>query len=216
MIKIIKSVRKSISLRVLESWEVILKTPLFTSKKFIDDFLFKHKDWITKRQVQVNNQKTISFLEWEDILFLWEKYELILEENLNKKLIFNWERFILNSKYREVAKEIFIDFYKKQAKRYFEERVIFFAQKYNLEYREIKISKAKWKWWSCNSKKNLSFVYNLMLADKSIIDYVIIHELAHTKQMNHSPRFWEEVKKMMANYQEYRLWLKKYWNTLRF
>lgn len=85
-----------------------------------------------------------------------------------------------------------------------------------MAYNNIKISSAKWKWWSCNSKKNLSFVYNLILADKNIIDYVIVHELAHTKQMNHSKLFWQEVKNIMPNYKEHRFWLKKYWNTLRF
>jgi len=56
MIKIIKSFRKSLSLRVLDSWEVILKAPLYVSKKIIDDFLAKHNDWLMKKQSQTLNK----------------------------------------------------------------------------------------------------------------------------------------------------------------
>lgn len=220
MIKIIKSNRKTISLRIIDSWEIILKAPLFVSNSFINDFLEKHNDWINKKQEQIsiknNNSTKINFLEWEKIPLLWERYSLIFDKNQKNKLIFDWRNFILNPKYVEKAKDLFIEFYKRQSKIYFEEKVAFFAKKYNLEYREIKISSAKWKWWSCNSKKNLSFVYNLILAEEKIIEYVIIHELAHTKQMNHSKFFWNEVKSMMNDYEEHKCWLKKHWNSLRF
>lgn len=216
MIKIIKSFRKSLSLRVLDSWEVILKAPMFVSKRFIDDFLYKHKDWLLKKQSQISSNEKILFLEWEEIPLLWKKYKLIFDENFLDKITFNWEKFISKANDEKILRELFIDFYKKQSEIYFKERVEFFAKNYNLVYNNIRISFAKWKWWSCNSKKNLSFVYNLILANEDIIDYVIVHELAHTKKMNHSKLFWQEVENIMPNYKERRFWLKKYWNTLRF
>lgn len=216
MIKIIKSFRKTLSLRVLDSWEVILKAPLFVSKRFIDDFLSKHNDWLIKKQSQISSNEKILFLEWEEIPFLWKKYKLIFDENSWDKIIFDWENFISKPNDSKFLRELFINFYKKQSEIYFKERVEFFAKNYNLVYNNIKISFAKWKWGSCNSKKNLSFVYNLILANEYIIDYVIVHELAHTKQMNHSKLFWQEVENIMPNYKEHRFWLKKYWNTLRF
>lgn len=216
MIKIIKSFRKTLSLRVLDSWEVILKAPLFVSKRFIDDFLSKHKDWLIKKQSQISSSEKILFLEWKEILFLWKKYKLIFDENSWDKIIFDWEKFTSKANDKKTLRELFINFYKKQSEIYFKERVEFFAKNYNLVYNNIKISFAKWKWGSCSSKKNLSFVYNLILANEYIIDYVIVHELAHTKQMNHSKIFWQEVENIMPNYKEHRFWLKKYWNTLRF
>jgi predicted metal-dependent hydrolase len=130
--------------------------------------------------------------------------------------LFDWDNFIINEKYRDKLKDIFIYFYKNEALKYISERVQFFANNHNLVYNDIRISSAKWKWWSCSSKKNLTFVYNLILADKNIIDYVIVHELAHTKQMNHSKLFWMEVENMMSDYKKHRLWLKQSGNSLRF
>ena len=216
MIKIIKSFRKTISLSINKELEVIVKAPFHITKKTIETFLAKHRDWIDKQKLNISNQNQISFLEWEKVPFLWDNFKIIFDDKKTKKITFDWDYFIVNTKYREKTKDILIDFYKNKALLYIKERVDFFAIKYNLVYNNIRISSAKWKWWSCSSKKNLTFVYNLVLANKKIIDYVIVHELAHLKQMNHSKLFWLEVENMMIDYKEHRLWLKQYWNSLRF
>lgn len=216
MIKIIKSFRKTISLSINKELEVVVKAPFHITKKTIETFLAKHRDWIDKQKLNLSNQNQITFLEWEKVSFLWDNFKIIFDDKNTKKITFDWDYFIVNTKYREKIKDVFIDFYKNKALLYIKERVDFFAIKYNLVYNNIRISSAKWKWWSCSSKKNLTFVYNLILANKKIIDYVIVHELAHLKQMNHSKLFWLEVENMMIDYKEHRLWLKQNWNSLRF
>ncbi|GBU06744.1 zinc protease [Bacteroidales bacterium] len=64
------------------------------------------------------------------------------------------------------------------------------AEKYNFEFQEFKISKSKTRWGSCSSSKNINLSFYLMLLPEHLIDYVILHELCHTKEMNHGEKFW--------------------------
>ncbi len=98
---------------------------------------------------------------------------------------------------------------KKKAKQYIPERVEYFAKKYNKKYNKIRITSARTRWGSCTSAKNLNFSYRLIQADTKAIDYVIVHELAHLKHMNHSKAFWSHVEEMMSDYKYWDQWLKK-------
>jgi hypothetical protein len=88
---------------------------------------------------------------------------------------------------------------------YFRETITSVNLKYNLS-----------NWGSCSSKGNLNFSTRLLFAPGDVIDYVIIHELAHLLEMNHSDRFWLLVEKAMPDYQEKELWLKKNWRICDF
>ncbi len=98
---------------------------------------------------------------------------------------------------------------KQKAKIYIPERVEYFAKKFDKKYNKIKITSAKTRWGSCTSQKNLNFSYRLIQAEREAIDYVIIHELAHLKYMNHSKKFWNHVEEMMSDYKQWDNWLKK-------
>lgn len=78
-----------------------------------------------------------------------------------------------------------------EAKRVIKQKVAYFAQKHHLTFNEVKINKSKTRWGSCSGKKNLNFSLFTMLLPERFIDYIVLHELAHTKEMNHSPAFWE-------------------------
>ncbi len=92
--------------------------------------------------------------------------------------------------------------YKKEAEEKITERVEFFAKKYGFQYNQIKIKDNKTNWGSCSIKKNLNFNYRLIFLKEDEMDYVIIHELCHLIEMNHSKRFWSEVEKKIPNYKE--------------
>ncbi|MCR4584773.1 MAG: M48 family metallopeptidase [Lachnospiraceae bacterium] len=95
-----------------------------------------------------------------------------------------------------------------RAKRILPERVRYYADIMGVQYGRITIRMQKSRWGSCSSKKNLNFNCLLMLTPQEIIDYVIVHELCHLKEMNHSPRFWAEVEKVLPDYKERRKWLR--------
>lgn len=87
-------------------------------------------------------------------------------------------------------------------------RVEKYAEIIGVTYGRITIRNQKTRWGSCSQKGNLNFNCLLMLAPEEIRDYVVIHELCHRKEMNHSAKFWEEVKKVCPKYKEYERWLK--------
>lgn len=96
-----------------------------------------------------------------------------------------------------------------KALRYIPERVAYFAQIVGVTYGRITIRNQKTRWGSCSSKGNLNFNCLLMLTPPEVIDYVVVHELCHRKEMNHSKAFWNEVEKVCPNYKESVRWLKE-------
>ena len=88
-------------------------------------------------------------------------------------------------------------------------RVAYYAEKLGVSYGKITLRQQKTRWGSCSSEKNLNFNWKLILAPPEVLDYVVVHELCHLKEMNHSKAFWDEVGKVMPEYETYKLWLKE-------
>jgi predicted metal-dependent hydrolase len=88
------------------------------------------------------------------------------------------------------------------------ERVKHFAPLVGVTYGRIIIRNQKSRWGSCSVKGNLNFNVGLLLAPPEVLDYVVVHELCHRKEMNHSPKFWAEVSKLIPDYKQHEKWLK--------
>lgn len=88
------------------------------------------------------------------------------------------------------------------------QRVARFAALVGVTYGRITIRAQKSRWGSCSGKGNLNFNCLLMLCPEDVRDYVVVHELCHRKELNHSPRFWAEVEKVLPGYRVHRKWLK--------
>ena len=91
----------------------------------------------------------------------------------------------------------------------FTERVNHFCKVMDVTVGRITIRNQKTRWGSCSSKGNLNFNCLLMLTPPEVIDYVVVHELCHRKEMNHSGAFWAEVEKVLSGYKEQVKWLKE-------
>lgn len=213
--KIIREKRKTLSIRIWKWWELLVKVPKKVSQKIILDFLEKHKTWISEKQnlFEENSQK---FEIWEKFLFFWEEFDLCELEAKNDKnvLIFDSKKFFTNTKNPEILRELFIKFYKKEAKKYISKKISEICELLNLSFNKLKITSASSRWGSCNSKKNISFSFRLILAPKKSIDYVIVHELAHLSEMNHSKAFWDLVQDYsdqigIWSYKENKKWLRQ-------
>lgn len=88
-------------------------------------------------------------------------------------------------------------------------RAEYYARKLEVTYGRITIRSQKTRWGSCSSKGNLNFNCLLMLTPPEVIDYVVVHELCHLREMNHSKRFWKEVEQILPDYRKQRQWLKE-------
>ena len=95
-----------------------------------------------------------------------------------------------------------------KALEYIPGRVAYFSKQVGVNYGGITIRNQKTRWGSCSSKGNLNFNCLLMLTPPEVIDYVVVHELCHRKEMNHSKAFWDEVAKILPDYKKQVQWLK--------
>ena len=98
--------------------------------------------------------------------------------------------------------------YIRKAKETITKRVSYFARLMGVSYRNITIREQKTRWGSCAANGNLNFNWLLILAPPEVLDYVVVHELCHRREMNHSQAFWKEVEKILPDYRERQKWLK--------
>lgn len=100
------------------------------------------------------------------------------------------------------------------AKQVISENVAYYARLMGVTYGRISIRKQKTRWGSCTREGNLNFNCLLMMVPPEVLDYVVVHELSHRLEMNHSARFWAQVEKVMPEYRVPRKWLKEHGGKL--
>ena len=98
--------------------------------------------------------------------------------------------------------------HKNEALRIIRERVVHFNQHYRFVYTRVSVKNQKTRWWSCSRRGGLSFNYRLAFLPEEIRDYVVVHELCHLGQFNHSPAFWKLVAEVVPEYKRIRAMLK--------
>ena len=142
-----------------------------------------------------------SSMSYKEICAIVEKREEWIERTLKKRRNTDFTAEPLTG---EEIEELCL-----RLKEIIPEKAEYYAKKIGVTYGKITIRKQKTRWGSCSSKGNLSFNCLLLLAPERVMDSVIVHELCHLKEMNHSKRFYDEILKVMPDYYEQDLWLKK-------
>ncbi|WP_432629623.1 M48 family metallopeptidase [Brotaphodocola sp.] len=99
--------------------------------------------------------------------------------------------------------------FRRLAKEKIRSRVAFFAERVGVDYGKITIKDTKSRWGSCSYQGNLNFCWRLILAPDEVLDYIVVHELCHRLEMNHSERFWAEVGRVLPEYEKSKEWLKE-------
>lgn len=125
-------------------------------------------------------------------------------------LIRHYRKAAVNQQSRQTYSREDIDNYKKKLGPVLEHRVAYYAQVMGVSYNRVTIRAQKTRWGSCSARGNLNFNWKLILMPLEVLDYVVVHELAHRIEMNHSDRFWVQVEKILPDYQERRRRLKEY------
>lgn len=210
--RIIHSKRRTLALIVERDGSVTVRAPMRISGKAIHGFAEKHASWIEKKQAEMKSmapEQVRQYQPGERFLYLGKVYPLEIVKDAKKNLVLE-ETFKLAEPAQKNAELLFRNWYRKQAKRIIEARVKFFAERYQLQYGKIRITSARTRWGSCSSKGTLSFSWRLVTTPPEVIDYVVIHELAHTVHHNHSKRFWNLVEKLLPDFKEHRKRVRQY------
>lgn len=117
---------------------------------------------------------------------------------------------------QETTRAALVAWYRKQARTIVGERLALWNAHYRFEYARVAIKEQKSRWGSCSRQGNLNFNWRLLLAPLPVLDYVVVHELAHLKELNHSPRFWALVAQTCPDYASKRRWLRQHGRDLQF
>jgi len=182
---------------------VEVRAPIRMPKREIDLFVASKEKWITEHLAlsQANAEKREAFaLDYGDTAaFRGAPFPLVGIDEMSAG--FNGERFYLPRGFTtKQVKSVIVLIYRRLAKLVIAARVEYYAGLMKMTPAAVKISGAKTRWGSCSGKKSLNFSWRLVMADDSVIDYVVVHELAHIAEMNHSARFWAIVAKILPDY----------------
>lgn len=210
--RIIRSKRRTLALIMEDDGSVTVRAPMRASDRLILQFVEKHASWVEKKKAEMRAMVPCSpkqYLPGESFLYLGQAYPLEIVKDQKSKLVLD-DGFRLADSMQANAEMVFQDWYCQQARQVIEARVAFFAERHQFQYKKIRISSARTRWGSCSSKGTLSFSWRLILTPLDVIDYVVVHELAHTVHHNHSKHFWKLVEKLMPDYKERRKRLKHY------
>jgi predicted metal-dependent hydrolase len=214
--KLVRAKRRTIALIVERDGSLTVRAPKRAALSDIEQFIQQKSGWIERSREKIKAigmpaQK--QYTDGEKFLFLGNAYELRLVDSQLPTLAFD-DGFTLSIAARAQGEKFFIDWYKKQAAQIFPERVLYHARLHGFAPKQIKINSAKTRWGSCGSNGNINFTWRLVMAPLDVIDYVVLHELAHLRVRNHSPQFWKLVASIDANYKKKRKWLRENGETL--
>jgi len=208
--------RKTISLQITEQADVVVQAPYFTPVAEINSFLEQKSSWIQKNLRRTEEQKHQSreklYESGESFYFLGATYplEVFFRQDLPAGLVFSNSRFYLNCQDGPpVRKNYFIQWYKNRAAEYLASQVKSIGRRLQLLPANIRITSARTRWGSCSPDNKLAFSFRLIMAPPIVVDYVIIHELMHIKEKNHSARFWNLLEAAMPGYGIHRRWLRE-------
>jgi predicted metal-dependent hydrolase len=216
--QILRSKRRTIALIVNHDGTLIIRAPLRTTKKQIEDLVEQKAEWIKSKQklVKATYARFVpkEYINGEEFLYLGTPYKLSIVDGSIHPLRLA-DRFYLSHSVLARADKIFKGWYRTQAKKVITGRVKAYADQYGFEYRKVNITNAQTRWGSCSPRGNLNFSWRLVMAPVPVIDYVVVHELVHLHEKNHSRRFWDKVKNILPGYTQQVQWLKTNGHMLR-
>ncbi len=213
--------RKTAEIRVREG-AVSIAVPSRTSIEKIDQLLATKQRWIKEKvalQRQIIPTETKKYISGEVFSYLGDDYRLQVESGSFAPVELIAGTLVVRvpggSTQPLMVRNALLRWYKRQAQQHLEEKVKHLAPRVGAQPAAIEIKAFKARWGSCSIKGKLQFNWLIILAPEHIVDYVVVHELCHLLQHNHSSVYWREVERVMPEYRECREWLKINAATLR-
>lgn len=207
-IKIVKTSRaKNISISVRPFSGVRVSIPKYISYASAIRFIEKKEKWIIKNVAKMSAVEKRRIVFSEDTEFALRSHVLELRSHNEHEvktrikdgkisILYPGGKNVESEEIQEKIRETIIKAIRKEAKAYLPYRVKYFAEKYNFKIKDIKLKNAKTRWGSCSSTNNINLNIHLIRLPDHLLDYVILHELAHTVHKNHGKKFWDLVNEL--------------------
>lgn len=225
---IVRSSRKTLGIHIGQGGQVLVKAPAWVSRSQIREAVLGKSPWIREKADLARRGDALKithrFAQGEPFLYLGRTYPLYIRYDPAMKNVcvdLTEDEFVIETPaiHGAVLEMAVLKWYRENALKLMEQRVQYYGQIFGALPSKVIVREQKSRWGSCNSKGELRLNWKLIMAPPGILDYVVVHELCHLKEMNHSPRFWNLVETLCPQYRQCRQWLKDYgaalsWNCL--
>jgi len=206
-----RSKRKTASIYIERDGEVSALVPKELTNKQVEELLESKRKWIYTNLAEWRDLNATrvqrEYVNGEGFLYLGRTYRLKLVQDQPLALMLKDGYFCLRT--NGVSPDTaFKEFYREKGKKRIAERVAHFQDRLGVQPKAVKIIDLKNRWASCSPGGNVNFHWKCMMAPPTVLDYVVVHELAHLIRPNHTKAFWNEVDKVMPDYQERKEWLR--------
>lgn len=209
--------RKTVTLSVERDKTVLVRAPIGLSEEKIHQAIESKKLWLYEKinhtQKYPDKITRKKFVSGETLLYLGKNYRLEITDDQVPNVRFR-SGFFISRCHKDDAFQLFRDWYTKRAYIKLSPNVKNFAESLGVEFNQILVSDLKYRWGSCTPKNNLNFNWRIMKAPILVIDYLIVHELTHLLESNHTAKFWNIVAVQVPNYQMAKNWLRDNGNVL--
>ena len=211
---LVRSRRKTASIYIERDGKVSVLVPEKLTIRQVEEVLESRRKWIYQSLAEWQdlnaNRIQRDYVNGEGFLYLGRTYRLKLVSDLPEPLMLKDGYFCLRATKGSApdADAVFREFYRVKGATRIPPRVAYFQAKMGVKSKSIKIMELKHRWASCTTNGNLNFHWKCMMAPLTIIDYIVVHELAHLIHANHSTAFWNEVDKVMPDFQDRKNWLR--------
>jgi len=211
--------RKKLTITVERDRRVVVHAPADTSDDAIERVVETKRQWIYEKTQHSQKYQVLphppgkELVNGESALYLGRNYRIELVKGVADGIRFN-QRFLVPASHAGQRKGAMRDWYVARAKERILPRVERHARELGVNYAQARIVDNRYRWGSCSVHDNVNFNWRLIKAPMFVIDYVIVHELAHLIESNHTPRFWNIVRTQAPTMEKARAWLKEYGQIL--
>lgn len=210
--EVIRRKRKSISLIVENDGTVKIIVPMNTLTEEIEKIIESKRYWIYTKtsEFEALNYSRVDrkFVNGQGFLYLGASYRLEVVDNLEVDIKLYRGKFYMNKSKLYDGKEVFKSFYKEKGLNKINERINIYKVMMGVNPKNIRVMELKNRWASCTDEGNLNFNWKCIMAPLSIIDYIVVHELAHLVYKDHGTEFWNMVDKIIPDYEKRKNWLR--------
>ncbi len=205
--RIVRNSVKHAYIKLKRDLQIEVVVPKKVNGLDVENLILEKRDWIEKKVEEI--ERSLRIYKDGKVLFKGKEYEVVFERGEKDKVLQNGSKFVVQYSDGDPV-EILLDWLKERAKKELTKEVESWSKKLGIEPNNIKIKEMKTRWGSCTKKWNVSINWQVIVLPKKLRDYVIVHELIHLSELNHSKRFWAKLSEVFPDYRELREGLKNY------
>ena len=216
-VEVVRTKRKKTASIEIKDGLIRVLVPNSLTDKRVNSLLEERASWINKKirlQAEMPPYRSKEYVNGETFTYLGRNYRLKLVNTDTTTTRLKNGYLEVPAQSEKVIQASLADWYTSHALAKLEEKTGRYAKTLNVEPSSVTVKEYKSRWGSCSTSGDITYNWRIIMAPHRIVDYVVIHELCHLVELNHSDKYWKQVESLVPDYRERRAWLKTNANTL--